>query len=41
MVLRADAEGSGTLRVQVNLPYDSEVHTKAVTGPLVEISVLP
>ena len=41
MVLRADAVGSGMIRVQVNLPYDGEVHTQAVTGPLVEISVNP
>ena len=37
MVVRAD--GSGTILVQVDLPYDPEVHTQQVIGPEVQIIV--
>jgi hypothetical protein len=42
LVVRAD--GSGTILVQVNLPYDPEVHTMPVPltpDPNVEINVSP
>jgi len=39
LVVRAD--GSGTILVQVDLPYDPEVHTQAVPGPEVQINVGP
>jgi hypothetical protein len=42
MVVRAD--GSGTILVQVDLPYDPEVHTQALAltpDPTVEIIVGP
>jgi hypothetical protein len=42
LVVRAD--GSGAILVQVDLPYDSEVHTKPLPltpDPTVEINVVP
>jgi hypothetical protein len=39
LVVRADA--AGTILVEVKLPYDSEVHTRPLTMPAVQINVGP